>query len=267
MKTTLRTMRLSDLKAVKRLEPEDWGDISSAFRFYVQSSFCRAIAVVADRRIIGVGAAIAFDGSGWLAHIIVDEPYRNQGIGTMIVDALLGHLRAAGCCTVSLIATPLGAAVYTKFGFRTVTTYRYFTGDTTLGPPHDEGLVAFEPRYERAILSLDARASGEQRAPLLRSHLPMSRIYLQGSDVGGFYLPSLGEGLIVAETTDAGTALLRQRLHYTTKTALPAENTHGAAVLTGVGCREVMTAQRMVRGVDLRWCPSMIYCRAGGNLG
>ncbi|NJO01208.1 MAG: hypothetical protein HC880_05440 [Bacteroidia bacterium] len=115
---------------------------------------------------------------------------------------------------------------------------------------------------------MDQAISGEDRQKLLSPHLPHAVMYLNERKLEGFYLPSLGEGPILAQSPEAGQALL----HYKhtareAKSAIPAENLAGIAFMREQGIVQHKPFVRMRRGNKLAWQPKNIYGRIGGNFG
>ena len=117
-----------DIKSLPNLQPEDWGNITPAFQFYLTSQFCFPLKVIIDNKMVGVGAAIIHNEIAWLAHIIVHPDYRKKGIGKTISQTLVDNSKSHHCETIYLIATELGAPVYAGIGFETETEYLMFKG-------------------------------------------------------------------------------------------------------------------------------------------
>ena len=119
-------IKYEDIQEIGRLQPEGWSDIIPEFEYYTTSEFCFPIKVTAENHIIGVGVAILFRRTCWLAHIIVDEKYRNRGIGSRITQALLNHPACKSVDSFLLFATEMGFPIYKRVGFRSVDEYLFF---------------------------------------------------------------------------------------------------------------------------------------------
>ncbi len=87
-----------------------------------------------DGSIVGVATLATFPiptaTRGWVEDVIVDEASNNQGIGRMLLDAMVARAKELGCKTVELTSRPTrGAAnhLYTKAGFevRDTNVYRF----------------------------------------------------------------------------------------------------------------------------------------------
>lgn len=259
-----------DLGRIGHLQPEGWDDIVPFFEFYCAAPFCNPVAGIADGRIAGVGCSIVNGPTGWIAHIIVDETYRSRGLGRLLTQRCLDDLAARGCETQLLIATALGEPLYKKLGFTTVSLYRFYRGprlDIDTSDPHITPLLG--PDVE-AMFALDRELTGEDRAHVLEWHGTTGWGYFDGrtNDLRGFYLPRIGEGLIVARDGEAGVALLDlKHSRSACKTVLPAENEAGNGLLAAHGFERFLEAPRMIRGKPIEWIPGALFSRIGGWYG
>jgi len=263
----IESLGVRDLTQLEPLQPSGWAPIAPFFEFYVRSNFCRPIKYTLRGNIIGVGTAILHRDTAWIAHIIVNTNFRNLGIGTTITRHLITSVQADGINTISLIASSLGEPVYKKLGFEKDTDYLFFKSETTFKSVARTS-VAFEPRFENSLLALDADVYGEARTQLVLPHLNQARIILEHGEVTGVYLPTLGEGPIIARTDFAGCALLAEKhSHETTRSVLPKENEPAAEFLRRHGFTQFLTGSRMHLGRPIAFQPAKVYNRVGGNLG
>jgi len=74
---------------------------------------------VAEGRLIGTAAALPYGAFGWVSMVLVTPACRGRGVATGLVAACVAHHRAAGSAML-LDATPAGAPVYARLGFRTL---------------------------------------------------------------------------------------------------------------------------------------------------
>lgn len=263
------TIIKSDLEAIGQLKPDDWGDIIPEFEFYLATPFCYPLKIVLEDKLAGVGVAVVFENTAWLAHIIVDKEMRNRGIGARIVAELVDLLNNHSIESCLLTATSLGRPVYEKAGFRTVGEYLFLKRETPWkAEPLDANIVPYKEDWRAQIYDLDQKAAGENRIRLTADFLADSFVYRKQDKITGFYLPELRDGLIVADTPEAGLALMNLKYATVDKAALPSTNTMALAFLKERGFVETgITAPRMVLGKDIPWRPDMIYGRIGGNFG
>ncbi len=264
----LKPVLEDDLESLRELQPDGWPDIVPVFKFYIDSPFCFPVKISGENSVSGIGAGIRFGSTGWLAHIIVRSEQRNKGIGGPIVDHLVSKLREEGCESISLIATELGHPVYKKFGFVDQTDYVFYQKQEPSSNQYlSRQVVRCSEEWFEEILCLDHVVSGETRRELLIDKLQGSFVYRRNGGLTGFYLPDLGEGLIVAEDPEAGVELMKARLTGANRGILPVDNRAATGFLTANGFSEYRRGKRMVWGKAFPWQPDKLYNRIGGNLG
>jgi len=256
-----------DLPAVAGLQPDGWPDIFPSIEYYCKSDFCFPLKASLEGKIVGIGTAIIHGYTAWLAHIIVSPNHRNAGIGSVITKALIDLCQKHSCGTLLLIATALGEPVYKKFGFEVETKYLFFDhGISPTGEASPE-IFGFQKRHEEALFELDRFVSGEDRKKLLREHLNNTVVFVEKNLLKGFYMPTLGDGLIIAESPAAGLALMKLRATSTKKFCVPMLNENALNFLSQHGFIEYRQASRMILGEKMIWYGSKVYSRIGGNLG
>lgn len=258
----------NDIHNFQDLRPNGWLEIVSIYKYYMESSFCYPIKATLDERIVGIGAVILFGKTAWLAHIIVRPEYRRKGIGRKIVIELLSKAKEFGCATVSLIATDLGRPVYQNAGFIEQTEYVFLKREKPWdGYIRPASISAFSLEYQSDILSLDKSVSGEDRSRILVDNLPNSFVCQRNGEISGYYLPKLGEGLIIADDVESGIEFMKMKYALSNKAVLPVDNIMGVNFLRNNGFVEILRVKRMVWGRGFLWHPNKIYSRIAGNLG
>ena len=130
-----------------------------------------------------------------------------------------------------------------------------------------ENIIPFSDSFKNPISVLDYKVSIENRMFQLMPHLPHGFIYVQDNNVEGYYLPTLGEGLIVATTTTAGQELMKLRLITKENASFPLDNFAAIEFMSQNFSKEYKTTKRMRLGRKRNWQPTNIYNRIGGNLG
>lgn len=264
----IRSLEPGDIHLISDLQPEGWQDILPAINFYLNSSCCFPIKATINKTIVGIGTTIIHHDIAWLAHIIVRPDNRNQGVGKLITQTLIESSKIRNCQTVYLIATDLGEPVYKKLGFEAETEYLFFkdinlNGNLTIS----ENIVPYTDKFYTSVSHLDKLVSGEDRMFQLEKHLSDSFLYLKDNTLQGVYLPTLGEGLIHANTYLAGQELMKFRLLTKTNAAFPIDNLSAAEFMHQNNFIAFKTAKRMTLGAKKTWHPASIYNRIGGNLG
>jgi len=264
---TIQPLTAKDVEAAASLQPEGWGEILAPIRFYTTSLFCRPLKATIRNQIVGIGTAIIHERTAWLAHIIVGKDYRNAGIGAAITQSLIDLVRATGCETMQLLATALGEPVYKKLGFSVEAKYVFLDHGNLPEPSHDENVVSFDVRHRQTLLAIDKRVSGENREKLFNDHLIHCKLFLQQEEIKGFYLPTLGDGLIISGDPVAGIELMKHKSKLNKMFCLPMDNVSGINFLEQHGYKRLREASRMVLGKKINWDGRQIYSRIGGNLG
>jgi GNAT superfamily N-acetyltransferase len=292
----IRPFEENDLGSISHLRPEGWDDLVPRFEFYLAAPFCFPVAGMVGRHIAAVGCAIVNGATGWIAHIIVDAPFRSGGFGRAITEHCIDDLESRGCETQLLVATALGEPLYKKLGFATVSTYNFYrvprlkTGETdpSRGPRLQTGAVdpGRGPRLEThtadphiepllqpdlpQVYELDRELMGETRRHVLEWFNQDGWGYFDGRtrDLRGFFLPRAGEGLIAARDAEAGCALLAfKHSRPDCKSVLPAANAPGNEFLEAHEFEHYLEAPRMLRGKPVAWKPRALFSRIGGWYG
>lgn len=257
----------SDLEQMVHLTPKGWPDITTNMTIYVNAPFCVPIKVVIDKKIVGVGTTIYHQNTAWLATIIVHPDYRKQGIGLRIVQTQIQAINQIKYPTILLLASPYGESIYKKVGFKTDLDYFFYKGATIPSNYIHDAIIPYEEPYAQHILDLDLKVAGENRHLLLFPHLMDTQLFVQKGRLIGTYFPTVGEGLIIADTPEAGLALMQLKCQQATKVVLPATNKIGIDFLTQNKFTQFFQEPRMYLGKPITWQSEKLYGRIGGNLG
>ena len=264
----IKPIEHSDINTLTELQPEGWPNIVPYFEFYCSSDFCFPIKVIEENKIIGIGTTIIHNDVAWLAHIIVHPESRKKGIGQLITQTLVDSTEENRIETVYLIATDLGAPVYTKLGFETETEYLFFKNlSFEQNLTVHKNIAPFGEEHRDQIQKIDRKVSGEERVFHIENYFPNAYVYCEGKNVEGYYLPTFGEGLIIATTASAGVELMKFRLRSNEHAVFPVDNLYATTFLYQNNYKEIKTAKRMRLGKERTVQLQNIYNRIGGNLG
>jgi len=96
-------------------------------RKIIQGSFCFAVASIGDK-LVGMGRTIS-DGvsDAYIQDVAVLNGFRGRGIGVLIMDELIKHLKSKNINWISLISEPKAVSFYQRHGFSQMTDYVPFT--------------------------------------------------------------------------------------------------------------------------------------------
>lgn len=262
----ISTFSLKELPHLAHLQPEGWPPIQPHYKFYAESGFSFPIKCTIGNDIAGIGSVIFHKETAWLAHIIVDKKFRNQGVGTRITQQLIDIAKKRPCKSILLVATSLGEPVYKKLGFEKESEYIFYSGGMT-DSYDNTGIQAYHPDFLQKILELDHILSGENREKLILPHVTQSYLITNNAELSGFYMPGLGEGLIAARNIEAGVALMKLKHRDGTQAIVPEKNHPANSFLINHGFSEFRRGIRMWLGEYVQWRPEMQFGRIGGNLG
>jgi GNAT superfamily N-acetyltransferase len=269
----LEIRRLEDVEItlLHDLTPDTWTyDLAGFFRKYFEQPFFHAIVAVIDGKLVGTAEGIVNGNVGWLGNVIVAPEFRRRGIGFELARTMMDILRSLGCDLLLLIATEMGEKLYPKLGFATGTSYRSFTGGELAEHANDMEIRPISARDLPDILELDREITREDRALFIKTGCSTGWICddVRSRGLSGYFLPDLGEGLIVASSAEAGLRLLyvKHRLFERT-TVIPEQNEVAAEFLLDNGFEERTGAKRMFLGKELDWKPEKLFSRIGGYCG
>ncbi|MDA3851842.1 MAG: GNAT family N-acetyltransferase [Spirochaetaceae bacterium] len=263
----IKSITQEDLPYIESLQPEGWSDINQAFQFYIQSPLCFPIKYDIASKPQAIGCGILLGETAWLAHLIVRPENRGRGLGYGLLSHICNDLQKKGTNSISLIATEMGYPLYKKFGFIDQEDYIDYQGETIGNKSFNSSISSFKREDTQEILTLDRKFSGETRNALLLPYLEAALVYRDREGIQGFYIPSLGEGLIVANNKEAGIELLKVKISRSTRVVFPQKNIPATELLKTMGFKEQRRPKRMILGEAFPWEPQYLYNRIGGNLG
>jgi GNAT superfamily N-acetyltransferase len=265
----LRDLELSDIPKLAGFAPQEWNMALDAvlLEHFGRGYFQARVSAESDR-ILAIGQGIATGHAGWIGNIIVRPEARRRGLGTHVTLDIVNLLRARGCSTLLLASTKLGEPVYKKLGFRKTAEYVFLRVPRLPAAPAPN-VRRIQPSEAEAVFRQDAFATGETRGDLLAPHLGAGWAHIDsGGALDGFFLPSLGAGLVVASRPPAGLALLGfKHAFYPGNAAVPAGNGPALRFLIEHGAAETAWAPRMALGDEVSWRPECIFARGAGYCG
>lgn len=261
-------LQYTDFSYLEPFQPPGWGDLVPRFKYAIDSDFCRPYKLVAKDTMVAIGTVIYHKNTAWLASIITHPDHRKQGYGAAITKQLIDSIDRAEYETISLDATDMGYPVYTKLGFELEGTYAHFkAAENVTGVEQDIHIVPFEERFSQQIFELDRFATDEDRRDTLAEIIQSSLVYIKDNRVEGFYMPDLGNGLIIASNPEAGFALMKCRINNNYYGILPSANKAGMQFLEQVGLTQFRISRRMFMGRKRKWNGELMYNRISGQLG
>jgi len=260
----IKNFRIEDLDSIEYLQPEGWESIKQYFKFFHESNFCHPIVALNNDKIIGLANSILNKSTGWLSHIIVSDDFQRQGIGYQLTQRVMEILNGFGCKTQLLIATKMGEKLYLRLGFEKSCLYNFYI-NKQLDCPKNENIHLLEKPDFTETLVLDYHLSGEYRDHMIAQYFSKGYVYKNKGNVEGYFLPELGDGVVLASTNSAGIELLKfKHTIKNWKSVLPESNSRGNEFFKDNGFELHNQAYRMVYGKEVNWKPQSVFCRIGG---
>jgi GNAT superfamily N-acetyltransferase len=280
---TLRDATSEDLPAIAALrESVGWGVHEWALRAVIGEPSARCIvAANGEAEVMAVGSGIAYGPLGFVGNMVVAPDVQRRGLGSAILNGVIGFLEAAGCVRLELNATSEGRPLYERHGFHstgTSATAEIPRGlSLTADPSVDvrvaaiadlEALGSYDrPRFggdRRRILELllaDADAT-VLAAGIANELAGYACVHADGGRIGPFLAdaPTIAETLL-ASAFDLAPDVERLRLN------LPPGNEIGAGWLRGLGVETAGWDGRMARGADVPKREETLWGMAVGALG
>jgi hypothetical protein len=243
--------------------------VAATFSFHFGQPYFYPIAAEVDGVVAGCANGLWHVDTGWLGNIVVLPEFRGRGIGRSLTEKLVDFFHEKGVTHQILVATRLGEPVYRKVGFEVASHYLFFRRDGISDSETVAGVRPFRPEDTGALFTLDGVITGETRQPFLKRYLDEAWVHVSPSGgVDGYYLPKLGDGLIIAESETAGISLLRSKLRQGGQVSVAPEGNKAAVdfLLTN-GFVETARAPRMSLGPDIGWKPECVFSRGAGFCG
>ncbi len=223
-------------------------------------------------RVVATGLAIPYPPVfGWVSMVLVHTPYRRLGLATRLVERATATLTGAGLLPV-LDATPAGAEVYGRMGFRPVGNLLRWRGTGGAGEA-----AAREPGIADRVHDLDRAAFGADRGAVLADLCGRpAPVAARAAGGDGYLLSRAGRtatqlGPLVARDATTAVALLAAGLDAVAGAVVvdvPEGATAVAAHLAGRGFAPERPFVRLVLGRDaIAGTPALVHAIAGPELG
>ena len=280
---SMRTAALDDLAAIVdlRLEvgmaPHDW-----ALRLAIEPANARCF-VVEDRAggLVAVGSGVAYTPLGFVGNMMVAEHRRREGIGSEVLEAVVGFLREQRCTRLELFATAQGRPLYARHGFTPIEpgSRARLPHDLPLAPGDDVIVNGGDERALGALVVYDTPRFGGDRTPLLAAMLAdperPTLVARRGEAVVGYGWLRADEDRIgpwVADGTGEASAILAEAFrrvpdHPELTANIPISNRRAVAWLRGLGVTPDPWDSRMALGAPIPRREESIFGSTAGALG
>lgn len=211
---------------------------------------------------IGVATSISFGEVGWFGNLVVEEKYRNRGVGSLLVRHAVNYLRTRGAQTIGLYADPDLSSFYNRLGFRVDEEFLVLSSDAP-DALASGALPVIGNKQIKAVEEFDRRHFGADRKRVLESIIlekgNLSFFKSEGGEVVGYVAATVyekmawvgplicveGEVDVADELLKAAVAQLRDKSVYL---VLPKKESALVNMLFSVGFKESFSVGRMFLG-------------------
>lgn len=248
-----------------------WNQTAEDWRIFLDHG--EGYGIRASGRLVASAAILPFGGGfGWISMVLVTADWRRRGLASRLMNRCIQEMRARGCASL-LDATPDGARVYGRIGFKSKCGMTRWRGTGFASQPAPGGAIL--PAAREEILAGDRIALGCDRGYLIESFLNRPGTVAFG-DRRNFVVQRKGRhatqiGPLVAQDEHRARELLRTALAGISGPVIADVLDAGAAlapVLAGHGFEAFRTFERMLLDRDtLPGAPATLMVAAGPEFG
>ena len=268
---------IAELRLEVGMAPHDW-----ALRLAIEPPNARCL-VVEDRggRLIAVGSGVAYEPLGFVGNMMVAEGRRREGIGSEVLETVVGFLRERQCTRLELFATSQGRPLYAHHGFTPIEPGSRATlpQDLPLAPADDVVVTDADEHALGSLVDYDTPRFGGDRTPLLTAMLAdperPTLVARRADTVVGYGWLRVDEdrlGPWVADGPEVAAAILAEALrrvpdHRELTANIPISNREAVAWLRGLGVEPDPWDGRMALGAPIARREEAIFGSTAGALG
>lgn len=268
MKIEIKKIIDKNINVISDLPPEEWNfDIVKFMNTYKSLENFYAVVVKYDNKLISTGNLFITGRSSWLGNIIVKPDYWRNNIAKKITEHLIDYSEKYKCDTINLIATYLVKIVYSKLGFTENINYKFYKGGNLFNSEENKKIINISSDDLKDICKIDKFITGDDRKEIIKILYTIGYKYISENNIKDFYIPSLGNGIIIAEDSETGIELMKFKHSKENQVSIIPENNKIAInLLRNNNFIEYSTATRMYRGNLPNWKPEGMFCRISGYL-
>lgn len=212
-----------------------------------------------DGEAVGLGGALNYGACAYLGLMAVHPRAQRRGVARAVAERILGWLDGAGCPSVLLDASPMGAPLYASLGFAPDEESILFRRDPSRSLPEARAVLApLERRDLPEVTAFDAPVFGALRPAVLASYCDdlAGRAWLLRNAEGVVEGYAFAQSAVIGPwaAIDAAraetllTAAFAVAYHEPPTVMIPSTNIAGVALLERQGFSPVRALLHMRRG-------------------
>ena len=172
---SIQLMSPRDFKyAVTLTDTMNWNMTDDDFSFMIELEPQGCFILCSDSKPVGLATTITFDHVGWIGNVIVDNKYRRQGAGSLLVQHAIQYLETKDVQTVYIYAYPAKQSFYQRLGFHTESNFIVLHGSPDILPQTSVTIIPATKTHHPSIIAFDYRCLGYSRRKLLSCLLSLS---------------------------------------------------------------------------------------------
>ncbi len=153
--------------ATRLTDTVDWGLTEEDFQFMIDLEPHGCFIVLDGEKKIGIATTVTYGEVGWIGNVIVEEKYRNRGVGSRLLMHAMNYLRKRAVKTINLLSYVHAIPFYENLGFKSVGWFSVLKGKGTQRKSAGRVRSAGEKDFPD-IFALDAFCFGTSRERVLR---------------------------------------------------------------------------------------------------
>jgi len=272
----VRPLRAADIDALAGVLARAYDDSGDHFRVTLE----RNLTISSSHTFVAhdangpAGMVIGNDyGSmAYVALMAVDPALQRRGIGTALMDALIGWAEQRAIACLELDASDMGAPLYERYGFLDDLETHIYTNDNpgSVQSPARR----YQPGDLDALLACDRAAFGADRGELLERFFndPTKTTFVDevAGEIRGFagsVYPSIIGPVIASNALSAARlfATAHAAMGGPSRACIPSRNAAAIGIATALGFTRSRSLRHMIRGTPAIGARGDIYARI--NLG
>ncbi len=248
--------------AVKLANTMKWNMTEEDFELNLRLEPEGCFAMFDNLKRVGIATSISYEKVGWVGNLVIDEAYRKQGGGTLLLQKVISHLKNKGAETIGLYAYQHLVGFYENVGFKSTKDFSVFQGRIRANHISNK-LKKISENDVTAVIDFDMEHFGGNRKKLLElillnkcneSYLSRHKGRIIGYIAAKRYETMVEIGPLVCERDDKGLAkslletILCDSENNEAFVCLPSNDKTLVQVLTETGLQESFRATRMFLG-------------------